>query len=219
MAIPYERSWDPELQPWNAPKKKETPEDEILSESIEMAQPIETQLSSLDERILSEVTNPDERKIKDLRIGLKNSSKWSQHFKEAEQNNSLPSGLLISIAATESMGDPSAGSHAGAKGLMQFIPSTARSVGLQVDDRVDDRLDPVKSIEAAGVYFGKLLRGSDGDINQALMKYNWGWGNVSKWKNDPTMRMPKETSQYIGRWNAAMKLQEELNKGKISSAP
>ncbi len=224
MAIPYEdRGWDASLEEWGKAKDKAKPDpvtdDKALEASMDTNQPIEPTVLSLNDRILSEVVNPSEQKIKGIGIGLRRSMKWSDHFEKAEIENNLPRGSLLSIAAVESMGDPSAGSSAGAKGLMQFMPDIARSVHLRVDDQVDERTDPVKSIYAAGKFFGGLVRGSDGDLNEALMKYNWGWGNVSKWKSDPTDRMPMETRQYLGRWNAAMKLQEELDKGQISSAP
>ena len=84
--------------------------------------------------------------------------------------------------------------------------------------QIDERTDPVKSIYAAGKFFGDLVKKSDGNINEALMKYNWGWGNVSKWKSNPESTMPMETRQYLGRWSAAMKLQEESAKGQSSPA-
>tara|TARA_R100000231_G_scaffold122851_3_gene93049 strand:+ start:5995 stop:6672 length:678 start_codon:yes stop_codon:yes gene_type:complete len=225
MAIPYEeRGWSPSSEQWNKPKPKPKPEgsvddDATLAASIEVAQPIQTPISTLDERISSEIVTPTEQKIKGVGIGLKRSSKWSQHFDKAEKENNLPRGSLLSIAAVESMGDPMAGSSAGAKGLMQFMPNIAISVGLRVDDKVDERTDPVKSIYAAGKFFGNLVKKSDGNVNEALMKYNWGWGNVSKWKSNPDSVMPMETRQYLGRWNAAMQLQQESSKTKNSPAP
>ena len=186
---------------------------------MQTSQPIVTPINTLDERIVSEIINPTEQKIKGVGIGLKRSSKWAQHFDEAEKQNNLPKGSLLSIAAIESMGDPMAGSSAGAKGLMQFMPDIARSMDMRVDDQIDERTDPVKSIYAAGKFFGNLVKKSGGNLNEALMKYNWGWGNVSKWKSNPESTMPMETRQYLGRWNAAMKLQQESAKGKTSSAP
>tara|TARA_R100000458_G_scaffold59942_1_gene73006 strand:+ start:1305 stop:1979 length:675 start_codon:yes stop_codon:yes gene_type:complete len=223
MAIPYEeRGWDPSAEGWNRAKPKPKPtvnsDDVDLAASMETAQPIQTPISTLDERIASEIVNPTEQKIKGVGIGLTRSSKWSQHFDKAEKQNNLPKGSLLSIAAIESMGDPMAGSSAGARGLMQFMPSIARSMDMRVDDQIDERTDPVKSIYAAGKFFGDLVKKSDGNINEALMKYNWGWGNVSKWKSNPESTMPMETRQYLGRWSAAMKLQEESAKGQSSPA-
>tara|TARA_R110002051_G_scaffold262018_2_gene321950 strand:+ start:238 stop:903 length:666 start_codon:yes stop_codon:yes gene_type:complete len=221
MALPYEeRGWDPDSQPWNVPKKQEPEDDDVLVESMVPSQPIDEPAPlTIADRILSEVVEPTEEKIRGVGIGINRSMKWADHFERAERKNGLPRGSLISIASIESMGDPGAGSDAGARGLMQFMPKTARWLDLRVDEEVDERLDPVKSIEAAGKFFGDLVGGSDGDLNEALMKYNWGSGHVSKWKSDPAKTMPMETRQYIGRWNAAMRLHGESTGKAISSAP
>ncbi|SBW53055.1 lytic transglycosylase, catalytic [Klebsiella pneumoniae] len=102
----------------------------------------------------------------------------------------LPSGLLRSVAITESGGDQFAVSGAGAQGLFQFMPGTARDMGL----RGNDVFDPVKSAEAAARYLSMLLQKNGGDLNKALASYNWGIGNVQKYG---MALMPQETRQYI----------------------
>ncbi|WP_420272566.1 transglycosylase SLT domain-containing protein, partial [Klebsiella michiganensis] len=86
----------------------------------------------------------------------------------------LPAGLLRSVALTESRGDQFAISGAGAQGLFQFMPGTARDMGL----RGNDVFDPVKSAEAAARYLSILLQKNGGDLSKALASYNWGIGNV-----------------------------------------
>ncbi|EMM5147642.1 lytic transglycosylase domain-containing protein [Escherichia coli] len=102
----------------------------------------------------------------------------------------LPAGLLRSVALTESRGDQFAISGAGAQGLFQFMPGTARDMGL----RGNDVFDPVKSAEAAARYLSMLLQKNGGDLNKALASYNWGIGNVQKYG---IALMPQETRQYI----------------------
>ena len=102
----------------------------------------------------------------------------------------LPAGLLRSVALTESRGDQFAISGAGAQGLFQFMPGTARDMGL----RGNDVFDPVKSAEAAARYLSMLLQKNGGDLNKALASYNWGIGNVQKYG---MALMPGETRQYI----------------------
>ncbi len=70
----------------------------------------------------------------------------------------LPAGLLRSVALTESRGDQFAISGAGAQGLFQFMPGTARDMGL----RGNDVFDPVKSAEAAARYLSMLLQKMEG---------------------------------------------------------
>ena len=102
----------------------------------------------------------------------------------------LPAGLLRSVALAESNGNQFAVSGAGAQGMFQFMPGTARDMGL----RGNDVFDPVKSAEAAARYLSMLLQKNGGDLNKALASYNWGIGNVQKYG---MALMPGETRQYI----------------------
>ncbi|HEM3755761.1 TPA: lytic transglycosylase domain-containing protein [Klebsiella quasipneumoniae] len=102
----------------------------------------------------------------------------------------LPSGLLRSVAITESGGNQFAVSGAGAQGMFQFMPGTARDMGL----RGNDVFDPIKSAEAAARYLSMLLQKNGRDLGKALASYNWGIGNVQKYG---MALMPQETRQYI----------------------
>lgn len=102
----------------------------------------------------------------------------------------LPDGILKSVAITESAGDPNAVSSAGAQGLFQLMPGTAKDLGL----RGNDAFDPVKSAQAAAKYLAQLLKANGGDLNKALASYNWGIGNVQKYGME---LMPKETREYV----------------------
>ncbi|WP_430689555.1 transglycosylase SLT domain-containing protein [Klebsiella quasipneumoniae] len=107
-----------------------------------------------------------------------------------ESMYNLPSGLLRSVAITESRGNQFAVSGAGAQGMFQFMPGTARDMGL----RGNDVFDPIKSAEAAARYLSMLLQKNGGDLSKALASYNWGIGNVQKYG---MALMPQETRQYI----------------------
>ncbi|MBD7309038.1 transglycosylase SLT domain-containing protein [Klebsiella pneumoniae] len=104
----------------------------------------------------------------------------------------LPSGLLRSVAITESGGNQFAVSGAGAQGMFQFMPGTARDMGL----RGNDVFDPMKAAEAAARYLSMLLQKNGGDLGKALASYNWGIGNVQKYG---MALMPQETRNYIPR--------------------
>lgn len=107
-----------------------------------------------------------------------------------ESMYNLPSGLLRSVAITESGGNQFAVSGAGAQGMFQFMPGTARDMGL----RGNDVFDPIKLAEAAARYLSMLLQKNGGDLGKALASYNWGIGNVQKYG---MALMPQETRQYI----------------------
>ncbi|PLE80027.1 lytic transglycosylase [Klebsiella pneumoniae] len=102
----------------------------------------------------------------------------------------LPAGLLRSVALAESNGNQFAVSGAGAQGLFQFMPGTARDMGL----RGNDVFNPMKAAEAAARYLSMLLQKNGGDLNKTLASYNWGIGNVQKYG---MALMPGETRQYI----------------------
>lgn len=118
---------------------------------------------------------------------------WLQPmFGKLEQLYQLPAGLLKSVAITESAGNPNAMSGAGAQGLFQLMPGTAKDLGL----RGNEAFDPVKSAQAAAKYLAQLLKANNGDLPKALASYNWGIGNVQK---HGMALMPEETRNYIPR--------------------
>lgn len=119
-------------------------------------------------------------------------------FGELEGKYGLPAGLLSSVAATESGGDPYAESKAGAKGLFQFMPGTAKDMGL----KGRDVYDPHKSAEAAAKYLRWLMDATGGDLEKALASYNWGLGNVQKKGMD---NLPSETRNYVPKVMAGMR--------------
>ncbi|AUZ63998.1 transglycosylase SLT domain-containing protein [Citrobacter amalonaticus] len=121
--------------------------------------------------------------------------------------------LLDAIRKVESSDGAKLYSHKGAVGEYQFMADTGREMGLRVDDQVDDRLDPEKSRAAAQIYMSKLLKKYDGNLDNALMAYNWGMGNVDKWianGSDPA-KLPKETRDYTGKIRSAMGLSDANN--------
>lgn len=110
--------------------------------------------------------------------------------------------LLHGIMMAESSGNPLAYNiKSGAAGAYQFLPGTARDLGLRVNSQVDDRLDPSKSRAAASVYMRQLLKRYNGNVDNALRAYNWGMGNVDKWiaNGSDISQLPKETREYTGK--------------------
>lgn len=126
-----------------------------------------------------------------------------QHAQSARRPSSSSGmdDLLHGIMMTESGGDPFAYNVSGATGAYQFMPGTARDLGLRVDSQVDERLNPEKSRAAASVYMRQLLKRYDGNVDNALRAYNWGMGNVDKWiaNGSDESALPKETRDYTGK--------------------
>jgi len=132
-------------------------------------------------------------------------------FEATFSKYNLPEELKC-MAIIESAMNPKATSTAGAKGMWQFMYSTAKNYGLKIDSFVDERMDPVKSVDAAARY----LRDSYnifGDWNLAISSYNCGAGNVSKaikrsggkrdfWSIYPYL--PRETRGYVPAFVGAL---------------
>lgn len=99
-------------------------------------------------------------------------------FQETFDRYDLPEELKA-MAIIESALNPLAVSRVGAKGMWQFMYTTAKSYGLHIDSFVDERFDPVKSADAAARYLRDAYK-IFGDWNLAIASYNCGAGNVSK---------------------------------------
>lgn len=87
-------------------------------------------------------------------------------FADASRRTGVPASLLVATAYEESRMDPGALSGAGARGLLQLMPSTAREVGLEGDE-------PGANVLAGARYLRRLLD-RFGDVELALAAYNAG---------------------------------------------
>ena len=83
--------------------------------------------------------------------------KYEKNIKEIFLKYQIPDEIIY-VSMLESGFNQNALSKAGALGLWQFMPSSARIFGLRVDDWVDERKDIDKSTEAAAKYFRSLMR-------------------------------------------------------------
>lgn len=99
-------------------------------------------------------------------------------FEEIFNKYDMPEELKA-MAIIESALNPLAVSRANAKGMWQFMYSTAKIYGLHIDSFVDERFDPVKSADAAARYLQDAYE-IFGDWNLAIASYNCGAGNVNK---------------------------------------
>lgn len=109
-------------------------------------------------------------------------------FQKAADTYQVPVQLLKAVAKAESNFDPNSESGAGAQGIMQLMPATARSLG------VTNAFDPEQNIMGGAKYLSQQLARYDGNAVLALAAYNAGPGNVAKYDGVPPF---KETQNYI----------------------
>ncbi len=131
---------------------------------------------------------------------------------------------LAYVSMLESGFNPKALSHAGARGLWQFMPRTGRSFGLKVNKSIDERCNPKMATYAAAEYFKDLIGifGGKSSVMLAMAAYNAGEGRVmgALRKIDDPMRnrdfwyiyrmgyLAEETNEYIPRILALMIIDE-----------
>lgn len=113
-------------------------------------------------------------------------ARFAHLFTQAGTRHGIDPNLLAAVAKVESGGNPNAVSSAGASGLMQFMPGTARAMGI-------DPLDPAQAIDGAARLLTQL-RGRLGSVELALAGYNAGEGAVRRHGGVPPYQ---ETQRYV----------------------
>jgi len=127
----------------------------------------------------------------DLAPNKNMSGKVTQYddiIQEMSQKYDVDPNLIKAIIKQESNFNPNAVSHAGAKGLMQLMPSNLKEFG------VSDAFDPKQNIEAGTREIKRYLTKYDNNLPLSLAAYNAGMGNVRKYGGIPPF---KETQDYI----------------------
>ncbi|WP_303077209.1 lytic transglycosylase domain-containing protein [Capnocytophaga sp.] len=132
-------------------------------------------------------------------------------FEQEMSNQRIPLEMKY-LAIVESALNPKARSRMGATGLWQFMYTTGKSYGLEVNNYVDERCDPVRSTKAAAKFLNELYK-VFGDWDLVLAAYNSGPGNVTKamrrsngkqnyWNLRPYL--PRETAGYVPAFLATL---------------
>jgi len=107
---------------------------------------------------------------------------------EAGEHEGVDPRFIHAVIWQESKYDTHARSHAGAQGLMQLMPATAKRFGCNNPE------DPVENINAGTKYLGWLLKRFSGNVELALAGYNAGEGSVDKYDGVPPYH---ETQNYV----------------------
>ena len=118
-----------------------------------------------------------------------NRKRYSGKIAEVASQYQVPEALLHAVITVESAYDPNAISRAGAVGLMQLMPATARRYG------VADRRNPTSNLTGGTRYLKDLLIRFDSDIKLALAGYNAGENAVEKFGTQ--IPPDDETQEYV----------------------
>jgi hypothetical protein len=118
---------------------------------------------------------------------------FAAQFTASAKRHGVPPALLAAVAKVESNYNPNAVSPAGARGLMQFMPATARDYGI-------NPMDPAQAVEGAARKLAADLR-AFGSVSLALAAYNAGAGAVRQYGGIPPYA---ETQAYVPKVLAAM---------------
>jgi cell wall-associated NlpC family hydrolase len=117
-------------------------------------------------------------------------SPYDAMITQAANEAGVPPALVKAVAKAESGFDPKSTSGAGAEGLMQLMPDTARGLG------VTDPYDPLQSLQGGAKYLRQMLDRFGGDYEKAIAAYNAGPNAVARYGGIPPYA---ETQAYVPR--------------------
>lgn len=153
----------------------QTPDSVYARRLLDLASPIQLPFNSIVKNYINRYIDPRSGTISRI-LGM------SQYYFPIIEEELLREGLPVELRALpiiESALSPTAVSPMGAVGLWQFMPTTGKSYGLEVNSLVDERRDPYRATQAA-CRFLKDLYSIYNDWTLAIAAYNCGPGNVNK---------------------------------------
>lgn len=209
---PVESSRDAHGKPQpSLPEVESLPADPILNSPWATA-------PGMDEKVEEWVESFQGREARLYRLSLERKGRFEEVVSEQLRAQGLPASLAF-LPVVESWYNPRAVSWVGAAGLWQFMPPTARGMGLHVDRLVDERRDPYRSTPVALAYLSELYAQFDSWF-LALAAYNGGPGRLERILRrygpdeeghdglflEVLQQLPRETRDFVPRFLAAARI-------------
>lgn len=170
----------------------------ILMSAIESAAN-EKSVSVSREPVLSSQSTEISNKVsteRDKGISSNTSNNISDAIKYVSDKYGVEEELIKAVIKQESGFNPKAVSSSGAQGLMQLMPSTAKSLG------VENPFNVLDNIDGGTRYLKRLMEAFDGNKELALSAYNGGIGRMNRLGVDTVSeisKMPRETENYVSK--------------------
>ncbi len=188
MESPYVLVWQKDSQFVTMVKNKLIEDGSVASDKQDNFKITETKVTFAKTKTKSKTKHKHKSRV-DFKSMPDNRSRYTKMINEAARKARLYPSLLHAVIKAESAYDPNAISRAGAVGLMQLMPQTAKRFG------VTDRRDPRDNLQGGARYLRQLLTLYNNNVKLALAAYNAGEKAVAKYGN----KIPPypETQNYV----------------------
>lgn len=136
---------------------------------------------------------------------------YQEHILKYAKEYQVQPTLVAAIIYTESHYDPRAVSRVGAKGLMQLMPSTAKSISKELGEvQMADLYDPEANIRYGTYYISQKIKDFQGNVDAALAAYNGGPAVGSRFVISREVGIPRETQGFVKKVNSAKEAYQRL---------